>query len=81
MKISTLHTPARHQAKQSRYKDFHEIQEDNHEAFSIEVKKNIADNRLKDRESKIRDEVNREKNELFHPPYYKALMLKKLQVF
>lgn len=81
MKISHIDTPSRHQTKISRYKDFHEIQQDNHEAFSAEVKKTIAENRLKDHHAKIQEEVNREKSELFHPPYHKALMLKKLRAF
>ncbi len=81
MKIAHLDNPMRHQAKLSRYKDFHEIQMDNHEEVATEIKKTIADNIHKEHQNKIQAELNREKNEIFNPPYHKALMLKKLRVF
>ena len=81
MKISNITTPNRHQEKVSRYKDFHEIQLENHEEFSKEVKKNIAFNSIKEREFKIQQEINHEKKELYQLPYHKAVMLKKLRIF
>lgn len=81
MKISHAESPIRHQSKLSRYKDFHEIQIENHEEFNLEIKKAIVDHQLKAHQGKLQEETNLEKKELFHPPYYKALMLKKLNTF
>ncbi len=67
----------------SRFKDFHEIQEDLNEVSRKELKERQEINTEKVHEFKNEERTNKIKKEIYlnQLPYHEALMLRKLRVF
>ncbi len=67
----------------SRFKDFHEIQEDLNEVSRKELKERQEVNTEKVHEFKNEERTNKIKKEIYlnQLPYHEALMLRKLRVF